>query len=96
MAAKKQPDPPGPMEFIRQLRDAGVLEYQGPLFGDVVVTLKLAPTPAAAPTRPVTGVAVGPAKKDAPPEVPKHLAAAGVTPEQYAAALERAGELIPS
>lgn len=91
MAKKKQPDPPGPMDFIRELRAAGVTEYEGPLFGDVVVKLKLAAGLVTANPRAAT-----PVKDTTAPEVPKHLAAAGVTPEQYVAALERADELIPS
>jgi hypothetical protein len=90
--AKKPPDPPGYVDFIRELRAAGVLEYEGPLFGNVVVKLKLSaelvqPNPRAA--TPITDVTPKPA------EVPKELAAAGVTPEQYTEHLALAAALNP-
>jgi hypothetical protein len=87
--AKKAP--PGYVEFIKELRAAGVLEYEGPLFGDVVVKLKLSaelvqPNPRA--TTPVTDVKASP--------MPTELERSGLTPDQFLELRGLAADLVPS
>jgi hypothetical protein len=88
--AKKPAETPAQAR-IECLRAAGITEFEGEIPGWGHVKLKLGAV-AAAPS-PVTGTIVGPAPKQAAPEVPPDLAKAGVKPEDYRAVMERANEL---
>lgn len=90
--AAKTPGHVNLAQLLDLLRAQGVTQYEGPLPGSGGAVVKLTftglvqPNPRAA--TPITDVTK-------PAEVPKELAAAGVTPDQYAESVALAAALNP-